>query len=80
MSRHSHSVELRGGICPEDGGSPRDNLRVLRTDGVAMCEAVGETVRQPCEYPTTASSQSVGSFLLIAIPVPEKACKGDKNI
>ena len=37
-------------------GESLDNPRVLRTDGVAVGEAVGETVRQPCEHPTNAST------------------------
>ncbi len=43
--------------------------------GLTVCEAVGETVRQPCVYPTTASTRSVGSAFEIARPVPEIALK-----
>jgi len=60
-------VVLAIGVAPRrnasrDGGVPQQPSRRHDTDGGAVGEPVGETVRQPCEHPTTASTDRSGRF------------------
>jgi hypothetical protein len=56
----------------EGTGESLDSPRVLRTDGGAVGETVGETVCQPCEHPANASTNRSGRMMEIASAVPKK--------
>ena len=70
LLRRSPSERAHDDISRKERGEPFDHSAVPR-NGLGG-EAVGETVRRPCEHPANASTNRSGRLLLIASVVPEK--------